>query len=153
MTLSWKTLPAALALCLAAAASLPAAADEAYRPIPRILAGGIADLAVLPDTEPQRVLVVVGEVMSGGWHDGQLERVTYAAFPHDGIQDLKAVAQPPDGMAAQVISRLILTLDAGNEPAELKGYRIHADEACVVVLIDRKVELPGEKCPILGREE
>jgi len=153
MPLSWRKLPAALAFCLAAAAPLTAAAEEAHRQVMRVLAAAVADLAVMPDTEPQRVLVALAEVNSGGWTDGRLQPVTYVTFPADGIQDVQAEGLPPEGMAAQMISKLALTLPIGAAPGELKGYRIHAAENCVVVLFDRKTELPDEKCVILGVEE
>jgi hypothetical protein len=153
MILSWKRPAAALALCLAAAAPLQAETYEEMSQVPRILAAGLTKLSVMPDTEPQRVLVAVAEVSSAGWHDGQLHPVTYVTFPLDGIWDVQAMAVPPDGMAAQVISKVVLSMDASGEPGELKGYRIHGTENCVVVLFDAKTELKDEKCVVLGQAE
>ena len=154
MILSWKGAAAALAFAFAAAAApLAAQADEALSPVTRILGGAVADLKIMPDGEPQRVLVVTAEVPTGGWTNGQLHPVTYVTFPTDGIWDVEAVGQKPDGMAMQMISKLVLAMDAGNEPGGLKGYRIHAAENCVVVLVDKKAELPNEKCVVLGMQE
>ncbi|HKY95878.1 MAG TPA: hypothetical protein VJL84_11265 [Kiloniellales bacterium] len=152
MKLFWKSLPAALALCCAAAAPLEAETYEEYVGVQRILGAALVDLQVMPDTEPQRALVVTAEVPSAGWHDGELDPVIYVTFPQDGIWDVYAVAQAPDGMSAQVISKLVLAMDVSGEPGELKGYRIHATGNCVVVLFDPKTELTSERCPVLGRE-
>lgn len=153
MILSCKWLPAALALSLAAAAPVEAESYEELVAVTRILGAAVVELKVMPDTEPQRVLVATAEVSSGGWTNPQLNPVTYVTFPIDGIWDVHAVAQPPDGMAAQMISKLPMAMDVGAAPGELKGYRIHAAENCVVVLFDEKTELPGEKCVVLGQRE
>jgi hypothetical protein len=147
MVTYWKSLPAALALCLAAAAA-PLHAETGT--ITRILGGAVVELKVMPDSELQRVLVVTAEVSSGGWTDPELVPVTYAIFPVDGIWDVNLSARPPDGMAAQMISKLIFAMDASGEPDKLKGYRIHAASDCVVVLFDPKTELKDEKCVVLG---
>jgi hypothetical protein len=149
MVLSWKSLAAALALCCAAA-SLPRA--ETYEPlvdVTRILGAAIVELSVVPDSEPQRVLVVTAEVPTAGWSNGVLEPVTYVTFPQDGIWDVQARAQEPEGMAAQMISKIVMAMDASDEPGALKGYRVHAAGNCVVVLFDPAQELPGERCVVL----
>jgi hypothetical protein len=150
MVTCWKSPAAALALCLAAAAA-PLHAETLE--VTRILGGAVVELKVMPDTEPQRVLVVTAEVSSGGWTDPQLVPVTYVTFPVDGIWDVNLSARPPDGMAAQMISKLVFAMDASGEPDKLKGYRIHAGANCVVVLFDPKTELKDEQCVVLGQRE
>jgi hypothetical protein len=150
---SWKSLAAALALCCAAAFPSRAESYEAMVDVTRILGAALADLRVVPDSEPQRVLVVTAEVPTAGWSNGALEPVTYVTFPLDGIWDVQARAQEPEGMAAQMISKVVLAMDASGEPGELKGYRIHAAENCVVVLFDEATTLPNERCVVLGRAE
>ncbi len=149
MTLSWKGAAAALAFALAAA--VPAQADEEFSQVTRILGGAIVELKVMPETEPQRVLVVSAEVPTGGWTNAQLHPVTYVTFPSDGIWDVDAVGQKPDGMATQMLSRLALAIEIVGDPGDLKGYRIHGGENCVVVLFNERTELPNEKCVVLGQ--
>jgi hypothetical protein len=152
MVLSWKSLAAALALSCAAA-SLPRAETDDLVDVTRILGAAIVELKVVPDSEPQRALVATAEVPTAGWSNGVLEPVTYITFPQDGIWDVQARARRPEGMAAQAISKIVLAMDAGGDPGNLKGYRIHAAGNCVVVLFDETTALPNERCLVLGRAE
>jgi hypothetical protein len=148
----WKSLLAA-GLCLAAASASRAKSYEPAVDVTRILGAALVELKVVPDSEPQRVLVVTAEVPTAGWFGGVLEPVTYVTFPQDGIWDIQAKAHEPEGMAAQVISKITMAMDAGGEPGALKGYRIHAAGNCVVVLFDQATPLPNERCVVLGRAE
>lgn len=81
----------------------------------------------LQTTEPPNLVVTaVGQVPSGGWTEVQLLRREYVRPPADGIWEYDLLAKPPEGFAAQVISKVKAShvweqVDA----AKLKGIRVY----------------------------
>ena len=86
---------------------------------------------------PNLVVTVVGEVPTGGYTKPILLRAVYAMPPADGIQDYFLLATPPNGIAAQVISKVTAadTWKRFDDKAEkwLKGVRVHGVRGGTVV--------------------
>jgi hypothetical protein len=72
------------------------------------------------------VMVVTGEVPTGGYTDPMLIKVTYVKQPDDGIQDFTFVATKPTGIVTQAVTKITARYDwKGELPAWVKGVRIH----------------------------
>ena len=96
------------------------------------------DLSLLKSNPPTLVISSGGFVSTSGWTNGRLEPRFYIDFPADGIQDFDFVADPPLGMALQVISPIVATpVEWSDPPAALKGVRVHSQTNSVEsMLID-----------------
>lgn len=92
------------------------------------------DLALLKSNPPQLAITAFGQVNSGGWKNGTLELRYYVIPPADGIQDLDFVAQPPVGLAPQVILPVSAHHVITQIPEWLKGVRVHAESNNVVAM-------------------
>lgn len=75
---------------------------------------------------PEIILLSKGQTPTGGWRNARLVPRQYIDFPTDGIQDVDMLADPPDGMATQVISTHVAKLIMGKEPENLTGFRVHS---------------------------
>jgi hypothetical protein len=95
------------------------------------------DLTWLKSNPPRLVITASGFVTTSGWKNGRLEPRFYIDFPADGIQDFDFVADPPLGMALQVISPITAEpIEWDNPPEKLKGVRIHAQANQIVALFE-----------------
>ena len=90
------------------------------------------DLALLKSNPPQLAITAFGQVNSGGWKNGTLEPRYYIVPPTDGIQDFDFVAQPPIGIAIQVILPVTAHHVIPHIPEWLKGVRVHAGSNSLV---------------------
>ena len=84
------------------------------------------DLALLKSNPPQLLISSVGTVSSGGWKNGTLELKVYVHPPEDGIQDIDFRAEPPNGVAIDVILPIAAQTVMPDIPEWLKGVRVHS---------------------------
>ena len=82
---------------------------------------------------PTLIINSRGEVLTGGWSNGQLIPYVYVKPPKDGIYEFDFVADAPDGIVTQVITEI----DANpfrweDYPPELKGVKVYASINSVV---------------------
>jgi hypothetical protein len=73
-----------------------------------------------------------GHVNTGGWTNPKLEQRIYVAPPADGIQDFDFVAQPPGGMAPQVVLPIAAQTGPSFYPAWVKGIRVNSAANSIV---------------------
>lgn len=78
-----------------------------------------------PGDTPKLEISALGEVTSTGWTRPRLNPVFYVTPPADGVWDFEFQADPPHGMAAQVILP-VGALYLGVAPEWCKGVRVHA---------------------------
>ncbi len=80
-------------------------------------------------------IVATGLVNTSGWHSPQLIPYVYVAPPADGIYDFDFCAEPPSGIALNVLLPITAAFQWSPFPLELKGVRIHASsgsrESCL----------------------
>ena len=93
-------------------------------------------LAVLESFPPQLQISASGTVPTAGWSDPQLKPHIHIQAPPDGIYGFDFVADPPEGVAAQVISAIEVTDVWENLPEGVKGVRIHASQNSKTALLD-----------------
>lgn len=79
----------------------------------------------LPGDTPRLEVAAVGDVTSTGWTHPRLSPVFYVTPPADGIWDFEFQADPPHGIAGQVILP-VGALHLGVAPEWCKGVRVHA---------------------------
>jgi hypothetical protein len=92
------------------------------------------NLALLESFPPQLQITVFGTVPSTGWKNPVLIPYTYIQAPPDGIYDFDFGATPPEGVAAQVISPIRVSMLF---PADgVKGVRIHSSTNVKVALLE-----------------
>jgi hypothetical protein len=70
-------------------------------------------------------LLAQGEVPTGGWSNGQLSPYVYLSPPKDGIWDFDFIAEPPSGLAVDVVSAISASIQT-TVPKWFKGVRVHA---------------------------
>lgn len=78
---------------------------------------------------------VKGEVNSSGWTEPGLEASDSHSFLSDGILDFNLVAEPPSGIADQVMVPIEVAKEVRSEHQDVKGVRIHAKSNEMVGLI------------------
>jgi hypothetical protein len=92
-------------------------------------------LAVLESFPPQLQISASGLVQTAGWSNSQLKPHIHIQAPPDGIYGFDFVADPPDEVAAQVISPIEVTDVWENLPEGVKGIRIHASQNSKTALL------------------
>ncbi len=76
-----------------------------------------------------------GQVPTGGWKKGRLQKPHPIIVPGDGIYPLDFVADKPTGIVNQMVTPITASPYTWNKyPADLKGVRISAATNCVIVL-------------------
>jgi len=85
-------------------------------------------ISVLESFPPQLRIVASGNVPTARWSDPRLVPYIYIQPPPDGIYDFDFVADPPEGIAAEVISPIDAIYAWKSFPEGLKGVRIHASQ-------------------------
>src|SRR5574340_174711 len=84
------------------------------------------NISLLENFPPQLQIVASGTVRTGGWSNPKLIPHVHIHAPPDGIYGFDFVADPPKGVAGQVIS-LIEVADLWTDlPKGVKGVRVHA---------------------------
>ena len=114
-------------------ASHGTAQEKGPRVVTKILK---VDLVEQQSEPPSLVVTATGQVPTGGYSNVKLLRAVYATAPNDGIQDYFLLAERPDGIAAQVVSKVKAsdTWKAYTKEAPgLKGIRVHGMAGGVVV--------------------
>jgi hypothetical protein len=86
---------------------------------------------------PTLQITATGTVPAAGWTNPRLVPYTYIQAPPDGIYDLDFVANPPNGIVAQVITPIEALYAWRNAPVGLKGIRVHASTNSVVFLLSQ----------------
>ncbi len=92
-------------------------------------------LAILESFPPQLQISASGTVPTAGWSNPQLKPHIHIQAPPDGIYGFDFVADPPEGVAAQVISSIEVTDIWENLPEDVKGVRVHALQNSKTVLL------------------
>src|SRR5690242_19386862 len=92
-------------------------------------------LAVLESFPPQLQITASGTVPTTGWSNPRLNPHIHIQAPPDGIYGFDFVADPPEEVAAQVISPIEVTDVWENLPEDVKGVRIHALQNSKTVLL------------------
>lgn len=90
----------------------------------RVMAVKSVELLLLESFPPQLQITAVGTVPNPGYHNPRL--VPVEAVPSDGIYEYEFVADPPDGMVIQVITKVTATTVIRDIPDDFKGVRILA---------------------------
>jgi len=92
-------------------------------------------ISVLESFPPQLRIVASGNVPTESWSSPRLVPYIYIQPPSDGIYDFDFVADPPEGVVAQVISPINAVYIWKNFPEGLKGVRIHASQNSKTALL------------------
>jgi hypothetical protein len=93
-------------------------------------------LAVLESFPPKLRIAASGTVPTGGWTNPKLEPFIFIQPPPDGIYDFDFVADPPEGVATQVITPIEAVYVWENFPEGVKGIRVHASQNSKTALLD-----------------
>lgn len=93
-------------------------------------------LAVLESFPPKLRIVASGTVPTGGWFNPKLDPYIHIQAPPDGIYAFDFVADPPEGVAAQVISPIEAVHTMENLTPDVKGVRIHASQNSKTAMLD-----------------
>ncbi len=104
------------------------------------------NFALLKKNPPDIVVTAMGQVATSGWRNGHLTPWLYVRPPQDGIQDFDFVAEKPTGIVLQALQdiagdAIITDADIPNfwgEGLPLHGFRIHASQNSIEVLLDEK---------------
>ncbi len=92
-------------------------------------------ISILESFPPQLRIVASGNVPAEGWSNPTLVPYIYIQPPPDGIYDFDFFADPPEGVAAQVISPIEAVHVWKSFPEGLKGVRIHASQNSKTALL------------------
>ena len=84
------------------------------------------DLQLQKSNPPNLVIRAVGTVTSSGWTNGRLIPFVYVKPPENGIQDFEFVADPPTGVALQVLTPIRADYTWKGVGPDVQGVRIHA---------------------------
>ena len=102
----------------------------------KILEVAEIELAVLESFPPKLRITASGTVPTGGWSNPKLDPYIYIQAPPNGIYDFNFVADPPEGVATQVISPIEAIFIMENFTSDVKGVRIHASQNSKTALLD-----------------
>jgi hypothetical protein len=72
------------------------------------------------------VITAYGHVPTGGWTNPQLEQRVYVAPPVDGVIDFDFVAQPPGGLAPDIVLPISAHTGVIFLPPWAKGVRVNS---------------------------
>jgi hypothetical protein len=92
-------------------------------------------------------LTVTFNVATGGWTDPQLVPVIYFVEPWDGVQEIYAMAIPPEGVATDALEPMTATIEVPLSEG-ITGWRIIADQGCVTLLLDGTTLPDGDGCTV-----
>lgn len=86
------------------------------------------DVALEKEEPPNLLITATGEVPPAGYTDAQLHRASYEKPPADGIQDYFLTAMRPNGVVAQVVTKVNASnrvIDYQTKAPWSRGVRIH----------------------------
>jgi hypothetical protein len=90
-------------------------------------------LVILKKNPPILEVDCKGNVISGGWSNGQLIPFVYKMPPKDGIYEFDFVADEPTGPDTDVITEITsVPFMWDNFPMELKGVKIYASSNHII---------------------
>ncbi len=95
------------------------------------------NISLLENFPPQMQITASGTVRTGGWSNPKLMPHIHIHAPPDGIYGFDFVADPPKGVAAQVISPIEVADLWGDLPEGVKGVRVHASQNSKIALLTR----------------
>jgi len=75
---------------------------------------------------PEYRIDATGKATTSGWSNPELSAVVYVQAPPDGIYDYDFVAEPPSGVAAQVLTPIKAQKVLGKMPKGFRGVRVSA---------------------------
>lgn len=103
----------------------PARADKAA-PKGEVVKTVTAVDVKLEVTEPPILIVTAtGQVPTGGWTKAKLTRRATTEPPADGVYEYDLTAVPPDGAAAQVVSKVTAKNEWKDPPKGVKGIKVY----------------------------
>ena len=102
----------------------------------KILEVAEIELAVLESFPPKLRITASGTVPTGGWSNPKLDPYIYIQAPPNGIYDFNFVADPPEGVATQVITPIEAVYTWEHFPEGVKGIRVHASQNSKTALLD-----------------
>lgn len=102
----------------------------------KILEVAEIELAILESFPPKLRITASGTVPTSGWSNPKLDPYIYIQAPPDGIYDFNFVADPPEGVATQVISPIEAAFIMENLTSDVKGVRVHASQNSKTALLD-----------------
>ena len=98
------------------------------------------DLVVLESFPPKLRITASGTVPTGGWSNPELTPFINIQAPSDGIYDFDFRADPPTGLAPEVISSIHADYVWDNFPKKLKGVRVNASQNSQTALLDNSAQ-------------
>lgn len=85
------------------------------------------EIALLKSNPPKLLINVLGTVRTSGWANPRLLPRIYVQPPPDGIWEFDFVADPPTGIALQVITPIFASYLFEGDFSEWKGVRVVAE--------------------------
>jgi hypothetical protein len=86
------------------------------------------------------LITAAGTVTTTGWSHPRLQPYIYVQPPSDGIWDFVFIADPPSGIAADVITPISASYIFKTGVFDLKGVRIHSATNTVEAMVrDRQI--------------
>ncbi|WP_295539252.1 hypothetical protein [uncultured Pseudacidovorax sp.] len=92
----------------------------------KILEVDSVSMAMTKSMPPGLLVHAIGKVSTSGWTNATLIPHIYVQEPPDGIWDFDMVAEPPKGMALQIVSPIGASLHMEVAPSWVKAVRVHA---------------------------
>jgi hypothetical protein len=107
------------------------------KPINRLTA---VNLTLIQSKPAQLAITAFGEVNTGGWKNGTLVPRHYVVPPADGFAEYDFLAEPPTGIAIQVITPILAFATLTAPPGWLKGVRVCAQENKIETPLGKDVQ-------------
>ena len=87
------------------------------------------------------LITAYGTTNTSGWSHARLQPYIYVQPPTDGIWDFVLVAQPPEGIALDVISPISATYVWTSADPDFKGVRVHTATNTLVKTIQKNQQV------------
>jgi hypothetical protein len=124
-----------VSVTLVAAQKEPAKEDK---PKGELLKTVIDATAEFDKDKKKLTITATGQVPTAGWKDAKLTPKAVKEAPKDGIYEVELTAVRPDGIVAQVISKVKATYTWEKPPADLKGVKVlGAGEGAKTVKVEK----------------
>lgn len=93
---------------------------------------------------PILVISAEGTVPTSGWRNAVLVPWIYIQPPADGLQDFDMAAEPPDGLALEVVTPIAAQW-SGEMAGWTKGFRLHASQGALDVVFGDQAAVDDDK--------